>query len=390
MLQTNEINDGNFKKLDLSGLPSPCFVLDIIKIKKNLETLSYIKARSDAKILIALKAFSSLKLSDLFSDYLDGCCASGLYEAQFAKKYYKGDLSCYSPAYKKDEVSKLVKICSHLIFNSSNQLNRYSKLVKNNNVNVGLRINPEISEVDNIKYNPASAKSRLGIPISKLTENNIESINGIHIHNLCEQDFPPLLRTWNNVSKRIKEFSSKLDWINLGGGHHLTRSDYQIPNLINFLKKISHETNCQIYMEPGEAVVFNAGVLVSEIIDIFNIDNTNEYNAILDVSATCHMPDVLEAPYKPFILNNGTKKNFKVNFGGTTCLACDNIGTYYFNEKPKIGDRIAFLDQAHYTTVKTNHFNGLPLPSIALWDSELNTIEIIKEFSYEDFETRLG
>jgi len=389
MLQTMGGNPKNFNKLDLKRLPSPCFVIDRIALQSNLEILYELKRDTNVKILIALKAFSTFSLADLITKYLDGSCCSGLYEAKLAKKYFKGEISTYSPAFKKDEFDEIVRISDHIVFNSFNQINTFYDISKKFNNDVGVRINPLYSEVKNIKYNSSRINSRLGVHLKDLKDYDIEKIDGIHFHTLCEQNFKPLENTWNEVRSTLLPLVKNKKWLNLGGGHHITRNDYQLNDLKYFLKKVSYETNCQLYIEPGEAVVLDSGILVGEVIDLFKHSNVLSKNiAITDISATSHIPDVIEAPYRPALLNEPNKGN-KVILGGPSCLAGDIIGEYNFTEIPKIGDRIALLDQAHYTMVKTSFFNGVKLPSIAIWDSETDDLEIIKTFSFQDFVNKL-
>ena len=389
MLQTMGGNPRNFNELDLYSLPSPCFVIDKKALRSNLEVLKKLKFETNVKILIALKAFSTLSLAPLISEYLDGCCSSGLYETKLAAKYFRGEVSTFSPAFKSSEFEEIASLSNHVIFNSLNQFNNFYNIAKRSKKEVGIRVNPLYSEVTNPKYNSAGVCSRLGIHINDLKKIDIDKIDGIHFHSLCEQNFQPLQNTWDQIKNTIIPLSKKLKWINLGGGHHITREDYELGKLKSFLKKISIETNCQIYIEPGEAVVLDSGVLIGEIVDFFKPNNRlSPYIAITDISATSHIPDVLEAPYRPALLNEA-REGYEVVLGGPSCLAGDVIGKYKFKNLPLIGDRIALLDQAHYTMVKTSFFNGIKLPSIALWDSETDNIDIIKQFSYKDFENKL-
>ena len=389
MLQTMGGNPRNFHELDLYSLPSPCFVIDKKALRSNLEVLQKLKFETNVKILIALKAFSTLSLAPLISEYLDGCCSSGLYETKLAAKYFRGEVSTFSPAFKSSEFEEIASLSNHVIFNSLNQFNNFYNIAKKSKKEVGIRVNPLYSEVTNPKYNSAGVFSRLGIHINDLKKIDIDKIDGIHFHSLCEQNFQPLQNTWDQIKNTIIPLSKKLKWINLGGGHHITREDYELGKLKSFLKKISVETNCQIYIEPGEAVVLDSGVLIGEIVDFFKPNNRlSPYMAITDISATSHIPDVLEAPYRPALLNEA-REGYEVVLGGPSCLAGDVIGKYKFKNLPLIGNRIALLDQAHYTMVKTSFFNGIKLPSIALWDSETDQIDIIKQFSYKDFENKL-
>ena len=389
MLQTMGGNPRNFQKLNLYSLPSPCFVIDKKALISNLEVLQRLKVETNVKILIALKAFSNLALAPLISKYLDGCCSSGLYETRLAAKYFQGEVSTFSPAFKSSEFEEIAGISNHIIFNSLNQFNNFHSVAKKFNKEVGIRVNPLYSEITNPKYNSANIYSRLGIHINDLNKIDLDKIDGIHFHTLCEQNFQPLQNTWDQIKSTIIPISKKLKWINLGGGHHITREDYELSKLKSFLKKISNETNCQIYIEPGEAVVLDSGILIGEIVDSFKpTNNLSPYIAITDISAISHIPDVIEAPYRPALLNE-PEDGYEVVLGGPSCLAGDIIGKYKFKNLPLIGDRIALLDQAHYTMVKTSFFNGVKLPSIALWDSETDDIDVIKQFSFKDFENKL-
>ena len=389
MLQTMGGNPRNFQKLNLYSLPSPCFVIDKKALISNLEVLQRLKVETNVKILIALKAFSNLALAPLISKYLDGCCSSGLYETRLAAKYFQGEVSTFSPAFKSSEFEEIAGISNHIIFNSLNQFNNFHSVAKKFNKEVGIRVNPLYSEITNPKYNSANIYSRLGIHINDLNKIDLDEIDGVHFHTLCEQNFQPLQNTWDQIKSTIIPISKKLKWINLGGGHHITREDYELSKLKSFLKKISDETNCQIYIEPGEAVVLDSGILIGEIVDSFKpANNLSPYIAITDISAISHIPDVIEAPYRPALLNE-PEDGYEVVLGGPSCLAGDIIGKYKFKNLPLIGDRIALLDQAHYTMVKTSFFNGVKLPSIALWDSETDDIDVIKQFSFKDFENKL-
>ncbi len=389
MLPEVKVDKKNFHKLDFSRLPTPCYVIDLHVVKQNLQLLRKIKEQTSVNILLALKAFSLKKIGSIMSNYLDGTSASGLNEAKLAKKYFHGLVSTYSPAFKEKEIEEIVKNSNHLIFNSLNQLEKFSITAKSNNIDIGVRINPIYSEVKVKKYNPAGFDSRLGIHYDQLKNIDFRNIDGIHFHSLCEQNFSTLKNTWNTIYPKIKPFFKYLKWINLGGGHHITRTDYNVNELINFLNEIKLTTKCNIYIEPGEAIFFQSGILVGEILDVLESNDCRIPNiAISDISPTCHMPDVLEAPYRPKLMDESSDGT-KVLIGGPSCLAGDNIGSYNFKSLPKIGEKIVFLDQAHYTIVKTNFFNGISHPSIFFWDSKKNELELIKNYTFEDYEMRL-
>lgn len=387
MMETQSAGAGAFTNFDLSRVPSPCFVIDETKVEQNLKILADIADRSGAKVLSALKAFSLPVLAPLVSKYLSGTCTSGLFEAKLAKQFYSGGITTFCAGYKEKDLPEIIEISDHLIFNSSQQLKRFLPLVRKSrsDIDIGLRINPEHSEGIVEKYDPCAAFSRLGIPVSSLSEDMLADVDGLHFHTLCEQSFEPLERTWASIEPKIHKFLPQLKWLNFGGGHHITRDDYNRDGLVKLIQKIRSETGLDIYLEPGEAVALDAGILVGEILDV--IENGMPI-AITDISATCHMPDVIEAPYRPDMMGE-IKAGHAHRLGGPSCLAGDVIGDYKFEEPPNVGDRIAFLDQAHYSFVKTNTFNGVPLPAIALWNSETDELKMLCEFGYEDFLMRL-
>ena len=391
MLPEVKIDKKNFHKLDLSQLPTPCYVIDLNIVKQNLQLLRKIKEQTSVNILLALKAFSLKKIGPMISDYLDGTSASGLNEAKLAKKYFHGLVSTFAPAFKESEIEEIVKLSNHLIFNSLNQLEKFSVKAQSEDVDIGVRINPIYSEVKEKKYNPAGFDSRLGIHYDKLKDIDFKNIDGIHFHSLCEQNFSTLKNTWDVIYPEIKTYFKFLKWINLGGGHHITRNDYDVNELINFLNEIKVRTKCKIFIEPGEAIFFQSGILVGEILDVLKSKDSKIPNiAITDISPTCHMPDVIEAPYRPKLMNEAINNNgINVLIGGPSCLAGDNIGSYNFISLPKIGEKIVFLDQAHYTIVKTNFFNGISHPSIFFWDSKKNELELVKNYTFKDYEMRL-
>ncbi|WP_205563338.1 carboxynorspermidine decarboxylase [Cohaesibacter haloalkalitolerans] len=392
VMETQAGDAGAFATFDLSRVPSPCFVIDKAAIRRNLSILAKVGEEADVKVLLALKAFSCWALSDLVGNYLNGTCASGLWEAKLAREQFSGELATYSAGFKEDEMPEILELSDHLIFNNPAQFERFSSYIKaarkwGHAPDFGLRINPEHSEGHIAKYDPCAIGSRLGTPISQLNEEDLAPFSGIHMHTLCEQDFTPLKRTFEAVEDRLGPWLKKLKWLNFGGGHHITRADYQRDELVAFLRDIKAKYDVEIYLEPGEAVALDAGILVGEVLDVAHNGNTNL--AIMDISATCHMPDVIEAPYRPALLDE-PETGLVYRLGGPSCLAGDVIGDYKFGKTPEIGQRIAFLDQAHYSMVKTNTFNGVRLPAIAIWDSETDKLDVIREFSYSDFRNRLS
>lgn len=389
-----------FAQFDPTRVSSPCFVIDKAAVEDNLAILNRVQRESGAKVLAALKAFSCWRLAPLFRQYLSGTCASGLNEARLGREEFGGEVHCYSAAHKESEFKEILKIADHVIFNSFSQWARFKSLalaaqVQRPELQFGIRINPEHSEGEVALYDPCAPCSRMGVPIAQFEQALVEDpqlldgISGLHFHTLCQQDLPPLERTLRAVEQKFGHYFPRLQWINFGGGHHISREDYQVDALIALVKSFMSRHGLQVYLEPGEAVAIRSGVLVTEVLDV--TWNTMA-QAILDTSATCHMPDVLEMPYRADILGAGLPNEFAHTYrlGGMTCLAGDVIGDYSFPEPLKVGQRLVFDDMAHYTMVKTTTFNGINLPSIALWDSRTDELEMVREFGYDDFKTRLS
>ncbi len=388
MMQTKTAGPGSFLEFDLSSVPSPCFVTDLARLEDNLRLLNAVTEASGAHILTALKAFSLWSTAPLVSRYLAGACASGLYEARLARAHYSGLLSCFAPAYKTDEMDELAGLCDHIIFNTPQQISRFADQATAQGAELGLRVNPCLPQGEVEKYDPAAPRSRLGTPVSQLADYHFDQISGLHIHSLCEQGFSELTNVISVVRPLLDRVGGRLSWLNLGGGHMITAPDYDCEALISCLCDLKQRYDLDIYLEPGTAIAFDAGILVGEVMDIMENDGPI---AILDISATCHMPDVLEAPYRPALLAEAdTGTGVLVRLGGPSCLAGDVIGDYWFEHLPVPGQRLAFLDQAHYSMVKTTTFNGVPLPALALWDSRTDSLQLQKQFSYEDFEGRLS
>ncbi len=386
-LMTTQAGDaGAFREFDLNRVPSPCFVVDEAAIERNLSILADVADQSGAKILSALKAFSMFELAPLVSKYLSGTCASGVYEACLGREEYDGEVASFCAGYKAEDMPQIIELSDHVIFNSPAQKDRFGPDCHKAGKHVGLRLNPEHSEGEIAKYDPCAPCSRLGFPVSQLNDETMHSVDGLHMHTLCEQGFDPLARTWAAVEQRLAPYLPKLKWLNFGGGHHITRDDYDRDGLIAMIKRLRDTYNVDVYLEPGEAVALDAGILVGEILDL--PVNTMPL-AITDISATCHMPDVIEAPYRPALLDEATSGT-TYRLGGPSCLAGDVIGDYTWATPLKIGQRFAFLDQAHYSMVKTNTFNGVPLPSIAVWNSKTDSLKIVKTFGYSDFKERLS
>lgn len=397
-METKAGNPGAFAHFDLNRVDSPAFVVDAAKIRANCQVLAGIRdeAMSEGasiKVFSALKAFSMWSVAPIIGEYLDGVCTSGLWEARLASEFYDGEIASYSAAFKPEDLEEICRLSDHIIFNSPAQMQRAALILDHaattgGDVSVGLRLNPMVPTGEVAKYDPSAPGSRLGFPIDQLTEEMMEGVEGIHFHNLCEQTFVPLKQTWDRVFDAIEPWFGQLKWINMGGGHHITRADYERDELVEFLRDAAEDTGAEIIIEPGEAVALDAGILVGTLLDTgFN----DMPVGVTDVSATCHMPDVLEAPYRPAMLGELTdEEHIPIRLGGPSCLAGDVIGDYRLPVPAEPGARFAFLDQAHYSMVKTNTFNGVPLPSIWLWDSETDALECVKRFEYEDFRDRLS
>lgn len=386
MMQTQAGDAGAFRDFDLSRVPSPCFVVDEIAIERNLRILSQVGEQSGAHVLTALKAFSMFALAPLVRQYLGGTCASGIHEARLGREEYGGEVATFCAGYKDSEIDEIIALSDHIIFNSPAQKTRFAEKCRAAGRSVGLRINPQHSEGEIPKYDPCAPCSRLGTPVSLLTPEALEGVDGLHMHTLCEQGFDPLARTWAAVEPQVAPYLKGLKWLNFGGGHHITRDDYDRAALVDFLRTIRETYGVEVYLEPGEAVALDAGILIGEVLDT---PENGMPLAITDISATCHMPDVIEAPYRPALLDEA-EAGHTYRLGGPSCLAGDVIGDYTWQRPLEIGQRFAFLDQAHYSMVKTNTFNGVPLPSIALWNSETDDLRLLRQFGYDDFKERLS
>jgi carboxynorspermidine decarboxylase len=377
--------------IDYNALSTPCYIVDERLILKNLEILDSVQKRTGCNILLALKGFSMFSVFPLVGKYLKGVTSSSLFEARLGFEKMSKEVHIFAPAYIEKEFDELACYCDHMVFNSFEQWNKYKDKVQNNQakkISCGIRINPEYSEIDTDMYNPCFANSRLGVTLSNFNSNELDGIEGLHFHTMCEQNSDVLERTIKVVDEKFGKFIKNMKWINFGGGHHITRPDYDIETLIRCIMYFKNKYNIDVYLEPGEAVALNTGYLVASVLDI--VENGMNI-AILDASAACHMPDVLEMPYRPNIIDAGMPNEYLYTYrlGGNTCLAGDIIGDYSFKQPLKVGDKLAFCDMAHYTMVKNNMFNGVNLPSIALY--KLNdTIEIVKQFEFEDYVSRLS
>ena len=374
---------------------TPCYVIDEKQLRKNLELLAYVREKAGCKILLAQKAFSAYATYPLISQYLDGCTASGIFEArlgfeEMAQPFGKEN-HVFSPAYPEKDFDEIVKICDHILFNSPKQWAKFREKVRASEryIQAGIRVNPEYSEIETDIYNPCFTGSRLGVTLAQFKEDLalVDGIDGLHFHTMCEQNSDVLARTVPVFEEKFGFMFDKIKWVNFGGGHHITRKDYDVELLIDTVKNFREKYGLDVYLEPGEAVALNAGYLVTTVLETAK----NGVNiAITDASAACHMPDVLEMPYRPNIIGADLpeKKPFTYRLGGNTCLAGDIIGDYSFDEPLCEGTRLVFEDMAIYSMCKNNTFNGIPLPSIYLLKDN-GEVELLKKFGYDDFKSRL-
>lgn len=374
----------------LKALPTPCYVVDEARLIKNLELLRHVQQETGCHILLAQKCFSMFRLYPLMGEYLAGTTASGIFEARLGHEEMGKENHVFAPAFKTEDMQELVQICDHIVFNSIAQLEKHRELWQNANTSVGIRINPECStqEAEHAIYDPCAVGSRLGVTLANFPEELPEGVEGLHFHTLCEQNSDDLVTTFKAFEAKFGKFFGQLKWLNLGGGHHITRADYDVEALIDLVKYIRSTYGVEVYLEPGEAVALNAGYLVTEVLDI--VRNGMDI-LILDASAACHMPDVLEMPYRP-PLRYGYEANEKAHpyrLSSMTCLAGDVIGDYSFEQSINVGDKLIFEDMAIYSMVKNNTFNGMPLPDIVLLKKDGST-ELVRRFGYEDFKGRLS
>lgn len=379
----------------INEVETPCYVIDERKLTENLEILKNVRERAGCKILLAQKAYSVYQTYPLIAEYLDGCTASGLFEAKLGyeemAKPFSRENHVFSPAFTEKDLDELLKICTHIVFNSPRQWAKYRDKVRKSEryIQTAIRVNPEYSEIETDIYNPCFAGSRLGTTVSRFKEelSLVDGIDGLHFHTMCEQGADVLARTLPHFVEKFGFMFDKIKWVNFGGGHHITRADYDVELLIKTVKDFREKYGLEVYLEPGEAVALNAGYLVTSVLDVAE---NGVRIAITDASAECHMPDVLEMPYRPNIIGAGNpnEKQFTYRLGGNTCLAGDIIGDYSFDSELKEGDRLIFEDMAIYSMCKNNTFNGMPLPSIYLIKENGET-ELLKSFGYSDFKERL-
>lgn len=372
----------------IGHLQTPAYLVDEALLVKNLKILHDIEEQADCKILLAQKAFSMFATYPLIGQYLSGTTASGLFEAKLGFEEMGKENHIFSPAYQEKDFAEILAICDHLVFNSFAQWQQFKDQALKAGRSCGIRINPECSTQEHGIYDPCSPGSRMGVTLKNFKAEQLEGIEGLHFHTLCEQNVDDLIKTWAAVEEKFGKFLPQMKWLNLGGGHHITRDDYDREVLIGLVKGIKEKYGVAVYLEPGEAVALNAGFLVTSIVDI--VDNGIQI-AILDASAACHMPDVIEMPYRPEIVGAGKpgEKAYSYQLAGPTCLAGDVIGDYSFDEALAIGDKLVFCDMAIYSMVKNNTFNGMPLPDIVLRTMN-GELKVIRQFGYDDFKMRLS
>lgn len=376
--------------MKINELPTPCYVIDENIIEENCKVLADVMKKTGCHVLLAQKAFSNYALYPLIGKYLSGTTASGLYEARLGREEMGRENHVFAPAYKDEDMDELVKICDHIVFNSISQLEKHKE--KCRNVSIGIRVNPEFSTQNGHEiYDPCGKGSRLGVTADLLRNADLTGIDGLHFHTLCEQNSDDLKKTLDVVEEKFDFLLRKVKWVNFGGGHHITRKDYDVELLCDCITHIKEKYNVKVYIEPGEAVALNAGYFITTVLD--KVKNSGITCLILDGSAACHMPDVLEMPYTS-PLSEGSiietpEKEFDYRLGGNTCLAGDIIGNYRFDHDVQIGERLTFCDMAIYSMVKNNTFNGIPLPSIYSMDRN-GDCRLIKSFGYNDFKERLS
>ena len=370
-------------------MKSPYYLIDEAKLERNLKVLASVRKRSGVKILLAQKAFSCYATYPLVAKYLDGTTASGLFEARLAHEEMLGrENHVYNPAFTEADFRSVVRWCDHIVFNSPTQVKRFARRAQRRGVSPGLRVNIGYSEVETAIYNPCAPESRLGVPRDFIHEGDLKYLEGLHFHALCEQGADVFVRTLAVFERKFAALLPRMKWVNFGGGHHITRKGYDVALLVKTLKDFRRRwPHLEVYLEPGEAVALNAGELVASVLEV---NDWGHPFAILDTSAECHMPDVIEMPYRPRVVGAGEpgEKKYTYRLGGPTCLAGDIIGEYSFARPLREGDRLVFEDMAIYSMVKNNTFNGMPLPAIVLRRKD-GSLQTLKRFGYGDFKSRL-
>ncbi|MDQ3335600.1 MAG: carboxynorspermidine decarboxylase [Myxococcota bacterium] len=377
------------KAIDVGSVETPCFITDLGALEANLQILADVQQRAGCKILLALKGFAQWSTFPLVKQYLVGATSSSVAEARLAREELGGEVHAYAPAYSDGEMAELVTLADHIVLNSPAQWRKHRKVIERAKRSAGLRVNHEHQEVEVALYDPAGPCSRLGTTRKNLRKEDLDGLDGLHFHTLCQVNSDALERALAAFEKQFGDFIPGMKWVNFGGGHHITRPDYDRDRLVRLVRDFQAKWKVPVYLEPGEAVALGTGVLVASVMDVF--DNGMPI-AILDTSATAHMPDVLEMPYRPVIIGAGApdEKAITYRLGGMTCLAGDVIGDYSFDRPLSAGDKLVFLDMAHYTMVKTSTFNGVRLPSIATHDPKTRAVTVHRRFGYRDYRDRLS
>jgi carboxynorspermidine decarboxylase len=375
--------------IDPAKVPdSPSWVIDLPALEDNLKVLAEVQREAECKILLALKGFATWPTFPLVDRYLAGATASSPHEAQLAREKLRGEVHCYAPAFSEEDLRACLRFSDHIVFNSFSQWQQLGSIARAAGASCGIRVNPEQREVPVELYDPCAPNSRLGVIASEFRPDLLEGLEGLHFHALCELGADALARVLEAFERKFGKYVPGLKWVNFGGGHHITRPDYDRALLVRLVRDFKARYGVQVYLEPGEAIAIRTGVLVATVLDIVN---NGLPIAILDTSATAHMPDTLEMPYRPDIVGAGTpgEKPHTYRLGGLTCLAGDVIGDYSFDHPLQVGERLVFLDMSHYTLVKTSNFNGVRLPSIVLRHAD-DRYELVKRFGYESYSSRLG
>ena len=376
---------------DPRRVQTPAYVIDLGRLRQNLAKLAQVQKDADCSILLALKGFAAFSTFEWVKSTLSGASASAVTEARLAREYIDKEVHVYAPAFSAADIREIATVADHVVFNSVSQLERFSAPLKQaqRNIEIGLRINPEHRETEVALYDPCAPGSRLGVPRRAMTGQLLEQLDGLHFHNLCEKDSDALERTLAAVESNFGEFIKHVKWVNFGGGHLITRPTYDVARLVRIVREFRQRWGKRVYLEPGEAIGLNTGWLIASVLDVFDY---GQPTAILDTSATAHMPDVLEMPYRPGIIgaSEAGKRLFTTRLGGLTCLAGDVIGEYSFDSPLQVGDQLVFEDMAHYTMVKTTMFNGVRLPSIVLFEPESDELRVVRQFGYEDYKSRLS
>lgn len=374
-----------------SDIETPAYVIDLGLLRRNLALLGSVQKQAECKVLLALKGFAAFSTFSWVKEALSGAAASSVSEARLAREFVNKEVHVYAPAYSSQEIDEIATLADHVVFNSVSQFERFVPTLKRNapHIEVGLRINPEHRETETALYDPCAPGSRLGVPRRAMEGATLDGLDGLHFHNLCEKNSDALERTLESVERNFAPFIEKAKWVNFGGGHLVTRPDYDVERLVRVVRGFRERWGKQVYLEPGEAIGLNTGWLVASVLDVIDYGTPI---AILDTSATAHMPDVLEMPYRPRIVGAADPgvKPYTVRLGGLTCLAGDVVGEYSFDAPLKVGDRLVFEDMAHYTMVKTTTFNGVRLPSIVLFEPNTGELRVVRRFGYEEYKSRLS